>query len=464
MKKILSYRFIFALILSFFFTGCKKEWFDVKSDSLLVVPSSLKDFQALLDNDLFNSQGVALGEIASDGHFMTDAVFQRRGSIEKNAYTWSHDVPYISVSDWLSDNGNGFGAYKVIYNSNLILGGLIKLQKDGAEYNNVKGQALFHRGRCFYELSQVWAPPYLETTANSSLGIPLRLESDINIPSTRSTLRQTYDQIISDLTLAAALLPVTSLYKTRASKPAAFALLARTYLSMQDYKRAGLYADSCLKLYNTLIDFNTRSTTSSNPFEIFNPEVIFHESMANYSGLTSRASLLIDPMLYALYDNNDLRLNIFFIKNNTTGNITFKGNYTGSILQFSGISTNELLLIRAECFARNGKVVEAVQDLNGLLKTRWKKVNGITTYVDQVATDSEDALRIILKERKKELIIRGQRWTDLRRLNGDNRFKETITRIINGKTYVLEPGSYKYTFPIPDDVIQLSGMKQNIGW
>jgi hypothetical protein len=458
MKKILTPWF--GIILVFIFTSCKNEWFDLKSDSTLVVPSSLKDFQALLDNDLFNGNGVALGEIASDGHYITDAVFQTRGNTERNAYTWSNGLPYENVGDWISSSASLGGAYRVVYYSNLILDGMNKLSPSDLTYKNVKGQALFHRARCFYAVSQVWAPPYLEGSPNSEYGIPLRLEADINILSVRSTIQQTYGRVIDDLTSAAALLPVKPLYKTRASKPAAFGLLARVYLSMENYKMAGLYADSCLQLYNTLIDFNSKSVTSTLPFEIFNPEVIFHERMTNYS-LLGRASLLIDSSLYSLYAANDLRLSLFFIKNNTTGNVTYKGSYSGtSALLFCGISTSELYLIRSECSAREGKVAEAIKDLNRLLVTRWK--TGL--FVPKSASSVEEALIAILNERKKELLCRGLRWTDLRRLNRDPRFTVTLTRTISDKTYILEPGSHQYTFPIPDDVIQISRISQNPGW
>ncbi len=101
-----------------------------------------------------------------------------------------------------------------------------------------------------------------------------------------------------------------------------------------------------------------------------------------------------------------------------------------------------------------------MNDLNTLLQNRWRT----GTFVPFTASNADDALMQILTERRKELVLRGIRWQDLRRLNKEDRFKITITRTIAGNTYSIEPNSYKYTFPIPDDVIQLSGMKQNPGW
>jgi starch-binding outer membrane protein, SusD/RagB family len=67
-------------------------------------------------------------------------------------------------------------------------------------------------------------------------------------------------------------------------------------------------------------------------------------------------------------------------------------------------------------------------------------------------------------ERKKELLFRGLRWTDLRRLNKESNLASTISHVYNGTSYSVIPNSYQYTFPIPLDIIQLSGIQQNPGW
>jgi len=445
--------------------SCRKEnWYDIKSDKKLTVPTTLKDMQALMDNPLvFSIAAPAMGEAASDGHYLNDARALALTGYNFNAYTWSHEQPNIAVIDWIQAPSNG--SYERVYYANLVLEGLMKIIPKNTEeqtlLKNVKGQALFHRANAFFELAQIFTPPYNIETAISKLGLALRLESDVNIPSTRSTLKQTYDQIINDLTLAKDLLPVTPLAKTRPCKPAVYALLARIYLSMEDYELAGINANLCLELYNTLINYSAlNSTTTANPFSSYNPEVIFHNTRIAIPAVTF-TNLLIEDSWYKAYSDNDLRKKIFFNRNATTGLITYKGTYSGVGYSncFSGLATDEVYLIRSECYARAGKVIESMADLNTLLKTRW-----LGTYVNLTALDKEDALIKVLEERKKELILRGLRWVDLRRLNRDPRFAITITRTFGGKTYTLEPNSYKYTFPIPDDIIEMTKMEQNEGW
>src|SRR4030095_5180819 len=125
--------------------------------------------------------------------------------------------------------------------------------------------ALFFRSYAFYNLLQVFAKPYSIDSANLHWGIPLRLDADFNKPTTRATLKQSYDQLIADTKYAITLLSNQQSFKTRPSKTAGYALLARTYLSMSDYNNAFTYADSALQLNNTLLDFNTLNGAATNP-------------------------------------------------------------------------------------------------------------------------------------------------------------------------------------------------------
>jgi len=448
----LKYLFFFSILI----ISCKKDWLDKKPNKNLTVPQTLKDFEAMLDNTTLNNvSGLSLGEVGTDEFYVLESRWQLGfDDYLINAYTWAHDRPYKGIFDWIY-------SYQAILVSNVIMEGIDKIktnESDIEQWSRIKGGALFTRAYRFYELSQAFAPVYDESSASSDLGIPVRLESDISIPAVRSSNKKVYEQIISDLQIAKELLPIIPLIKTRPSKPAVFALLSRVYMSMQDYVNAGVYADSCLKLYNTLIDYNSLPTTA-NFIGIFNDEVIYHLVSASYNIMTTSAR--IDTTLYNSYDSSDLR-KIIFLKKNADGTIVFKGNYNNTNTPlFFGLATDEMYLIRAECRARSGDLANALNDLNTLIKKRWKNSAQYTPYV---ATTPQQVLGYILSERRKELIMRGQRWLDLRRLNKESQFSTTLKRTIGGNTYTLPPNSFKYVLPIPDDVILLSGMQQNLGW
>jgi hypothetical protein len=50
---------------------------------------------------------------------------------------------------------------------------------------------------------------------------------------------------------------------------------------------------------------------------------------------------------------------------------------------------------------------------------------------------------------------------DLRRLNTDPVRAQTLRRTVGEEVFELQPGSLRYTFPIPDSEISLNGLEQN---
>lgn len=434
--------------------ACKKDWLDAKSNKALVVPTTIEDMQALLDNDgkMLQNQ-ICLSEIGSDDCFLPyESWTALPAGSEKAVYTWDKDI-YAGFpgTDWIN-------VYGKIFIANVALDGINKIvpnSGNSAVWRSVKGIALFHRAFNHFDLSNHFAVPYNTATASSDLGIPLRLSGDINEKIERKSNQVVYDQIVNDLKLAANLLPAANNYPTRPTKASAYGLLAHCYLNMHDYDNALLYADSSLQINNTLIDYNTISPTTSTPFPQLNKETLFFSISRAPSNLRP-TYLAVDQSLYDSYGNNDLRKVLFFTQ--TNGYIRIKGTYNGTAAApFGGLAIDEMYLIKAECLARKGVAADALKVLNDLLRTRWK--SGV--YPEYSTANSEEALRIILTERRKELVFRGIRWQDLRRLNTDARFQTTLQRNLNGQLYTLKPNHPNYTLPIPDAEIELSRIQQN---
>jgi tetratricopeptide (TPR) repeat protein len=450
-KISILYIAVFSIAL---FSACKKDWLDAKPSKALVVPTSISDYQTLLDNEIqMNSNAPGLGVVSDDNLRVTDATYLGLSQQERNAYTWG------ATENFYGSDGNGdwYYAYSRILDDNVVLDGIKTLTPDPSPqsaFNNVNGSALFYRSLDFYNLAQEFCKPYVNATAVTDLGLPLRLSSNVNLSVNRSSLQQTYDQIISDLLKALPMLPIAPSYPTRPSKPAAFGLLSRVYLAQENYSKALLYADSCLQLHNSLLDYNQLSKTATNPVTRFNKEVIFHYTLSGYLAFRTNR-LIVDAALYQSYATNDLRKSIYFIT--ISGNTSFKGSYNGNLSFFAGLATDEMYLNRAECSARAGNTTGAMNDLNRLLKSRW--VTG--TYSNMIAPNADAALSLILAERRKELCFRGLRWTDLRRLNRDTRFQTAITRAIAGQTYTLLPNSPRYVLPLEQMEIITGGLIQN---
>lgn len=437
------------LLFAICFVGCEK-FLDQKPDQKLAVPSTLDDLEALLNNyETLNIRYPEAGEIASDDYYVTDATYGNLNDRERNFYSWQK---YDDIGgDWSVP-------YRNIFNANVILESLDQIHSPEKErVDKIKGSALFLRSFNHFALSQIFCVPYNEATAEEDAGIPLRLNSDVSITPTRATVAATYESIVADLKEAVQLLPAIATVKYLPGKAAAYGLLARVYLSMRDYENAGACADSSLQLYHVLLDYNNIDSNAFAPFPQFNDEVIYDaRTLVAVILIQSRAK--VDSSLYALYDTNDLRKSAFF-REYDDGSHAFKGGYTGSTSPslFTGIATDELYLVRAECEARKGAVASALNDINTLLADRYKT----NTFVPLSTTDANELLDTILTERRKELLYRALRWTDLRRLNLETGHSRIIYRKINGKVLSLLPGSPRYTFEIDRNSINLSGLKQN---
>ncbi|MDP9078834.1 MAG: RagB/SusD family nutrient uptake outer membrane protein [Bacteroidota bacterium] len=436
--------------------ACKKGFLDQRPNKALLVPSTVADLRALLDNTLVFNTTPGLTLVADGDFYTTNTAYQSFSlDMERNSYTWAKDIfAAVPAPDWNIP-------YQQIFYANVVLEGVSKLAADtSAERRAVQGTALFSRAYALFNLAQEFAAPYTAATANSAPGVPVRLSSDVNLHIQRGNVQQAYNQVIADLNAARSLLPATTAYKSRPTAAAAQALLARVSLSMGNYPLAARYADSVLAGNPPLIDYNTLNAASTRPFPRAlpdgNDEVLYYSVLVSYSFNSSAAQTFIDSGLYRSYDVNDLRKGLFY-RELTPGNFKFKGNYAGTLQLFSGLATDELYLISAECRARAGKAQAALDRLNTLLAKRWRS----ETFVPLVAADAPAALRLVLTERRKELPARNLRWSDLRRLNTDPAFAVTLDRTILGGVYSLAPGSKRYVFPIPDEEIRLEGLQQN---
>jgi hypothetical protein len=432
-------------------SSCQK-YLDQKPDKSLVVPETIQDLQAILNNTAtMNASNPFSGEIASDDSYMVTADWQARTTTEQQAYIWGKDLFNDNErNDWSL-------SYTAIYYANVVLDELAKDKYNTAsqaDKNNIRGQALFFRAWYNYQLLQLFAKPYDAATATTDLGIPLRLSSDLNIPTKRSSIAVCYEQLNNDLVESSTLLPITQPYLTLPNKMAAQALLAKVHLLKGQYQTANNLAQQALQTNNTLLDYNQLTTTASAPIARFNAETIFFSAMI----VTSSLSIVgkIDSTLYNSYPTNDLRKVIYF-KTNTDGSVSFKGSYDGSARLFNGIARDELYLIVAETYARLGDTDNALSYLNQLLIKRWKT----GSFVPVTATTTAMALDRILQERRKELLLRGIRRTDLRRLNKEAAYATTLTRIVDNQTYTLPPNDTRYTMPIPVAIVQLTGIEQN---
>ncbi len=447
------------LILS----SCNDSFLNIRHDVSIQNPSTLMDYQALLDGAgkmNLGSPGV-LGHLGSDDFIVSnDNAWISYGTIsayQQRAYVWDDmifDTDDVDL-DWNS-------AYSRIMTANMVLDGLDKMpvaERDSKEGRTVASAAKFYRALTYFQLAQIYCPYYEKDASDGQgLGLPLRKEADVTIPSTRSSLKETYAFMLSDLQDCIGNLPAEASSKFRPDEQALYALMARVFLQIKDYPNAYEYADRALAMGVELLDFNTVDAGKVYPFPMdygtTNGEVLFFSSSFMVTML-NRARMQVSPELLALYGEGDLRKEVFYTQG-TAGNLYFRGSYYGELPFFVGLGAAELYLVKAECLARDREYSQALELLDELRRYRFKEEEFI-----ELAMPNGDVLRYVLDERRREMAFKGLRWSDLRRLNTESQWTKQIVRTIGAENYILEPNSNKYTWPIPQNVIDMTGMAQN---
>lgn len=442
-----------TLILLFILVGlvsCKK-YLDLKPDKKLTVPSSLKDLQALLDNNvIMNSKSATYDITSADDHFIPLPIYASMSLNQRKAYIWEN-FEYGYFNDWAL-------LYDRIYYANVVLKGVEGIKRNilnAPQWDNVKGGALVYRASSFLKAAWIFSKAYDTEKSNDDYGIVLRTDPDFDQVLKRSSVSETYAKIIEDLMASIPLLPEKPVHVMRPSKQAAYGLLARTYLSMRSYDSAFKYSNLCLSIGNELLDYNSIDAASVFTFRPFpNKEILFH-LQADLGFYFTGVNVRVDSLLYQSYHDNDIRKKAFFRQQEN--GYQFKGTYVGNFgSPFTGIATDEMYLTRAECYARLGDLDKSMQDLNRLLSHRFLA----GTFTSLQASTKEEALNLVLTERRKELLFRGLRWMDIKRLNKEG-YGISIERNINGEIFILRPDENRFALPLPMDIITLTGIPQN---
>lgn len=445
MKKI-----FFALLLAGSFSSCQ-DYLNVQPKQLFI-PTTIQDYEELSSNPSYKSNSNGYLERLSDGSFVTDAnVKAGINGASSKMYIWASEYYLNTESD-----GAWNGSYNNIYNTNIILQNLDAI-KDGTPDRKkiIKGNALCNRAYAYLNLVLLYAPYYNEATAATELAVPLVIIPDLEAKAKRATVKDIYDLILSDLTEALPLLPEQAQNVYRNNRATAHGILARVYLNMGQYEKAAENAGEALKYNNTLFDFNTVSFQNPDrpalgwakvPLQYEHPEMIGYFATSFGSILTGT---YISPDLLQTVDKKDLRLKFGWSTTDLQG-APVKEPYPMYIraeLNYN-IAVPEMMLIIAEAHARANRVDQALLQLNTLRKKRFAPED----YKDLTAANKDEALKLVINERRIELFGKGLRWFDMKRLDKDPQFAKTYTRANTYQEFKLEKGSPNFVSQIPANV------------
>ncbi|MBN8650481.1 MAG: RagB/SusD family nutrient uptake outer membrane protein [Cytophagales bacterium] len=365
----------------------------------------------------YASDNVTLSGTTTDPLFFA-ATRQHFPAMENATYVW-----YI--------------AYKMINAANQN----IESAEEGSSAANdyLLGENYFMRALAQFDLLRLFAKPYSHGTDNK--GIILRLNSASPDLQARATVGESYDQVVADLLKAAQLMANgTSRGNEYASKEAAWALLSRAYLYMENHAKTIEYATLAIESPNFQLE------TTANYLELFHNTYTSNESilvmkhlLPDDKGLASIGSMYLTDLIGwgEVYQSEPLRnlmsqhsqdvrstLVVPQLANDGVTVVTRNGipkyfitkfSYQDDIITLSSphvLRLAEMYLNRAEAYAKDGQNQKALDDIN-VIRTRAGLSASLYTLANlQGATT---VLGAVLQERRLELAYEGHRAIDLYR-------------------------------------------------
>ncbi|MFX1704023.1 RagB/SusD family nutrient uptake outer membrane protein [Chitinophaga sp. CC14] len=443
---------ILVIIMAGSISSCTK-FLDVKPKGKLI-PSEVADFDHLLDNSniaqwvfIDNNTGCNLGYLTdnlslSDGIGNINYKANNHPNIDRYwAYVFRQPYKNPSTSDYFWD----WGTYRsMAYFNNVIDGvrAIPNLSTENQQYaKTVVAQALVNRAWSYFITTLVYGPVYKPGAPNDTKTIPYVTSADMGAPlPDLSTQEQAFAQVQNDVLTALPDMPEVTNWPSRPNKTAAHALLAYYHLFTQKYDSVVYYANLAWTAASKggtdklIYDYNSFSWTD--PTNLINSTIKGPDNFL--SAANSRENLLYRNLdagagrssssypsdeVIALYDQaNDLRFKYFFLTapgyKTTYNNVVYDdGNriqyYRGSKTNMTaGFSYPELLLMRAEGYARTNQLAAAIDDLNTLRRYRYK------TGTPTLPVGSKDeVIQQVLDERRRELPLGSfKRFLDLKRL------------------------------------------------
>lgn len=487
--KITSY-LKYILLASIFSLSACQDFTELDPKNVLAANlalQNLEDFNSVLGgaydvmqgNSYYGSDYSMLPDILSDNLKVT--------SENRNFYIFQRDWGYSSTDDP--------GMWAVLYamqnRVNTVISNIGAFRDENPQkHNRILAQALSLRAMIHFDLLRYYGLNYSRNDETPQGGVVVVTEVlSPEAQPIRNTVKETYDQIYADLTDAEALYAdIDEAINESAGErhymdlTAMKALRARVSLYAQDWADAIAYASDVIAEVPlaSAADFPTMWTDDS-----FGGENIMSVPYSSAEGGFDVTNILWGPNDPALplnggesqftysdnlignYTATDVRFTSW-VANSPAGKTytyiqrKYPNDDAGIFSDFKVFRAGEMYLILAEAYFRQGDNVNARNFLNTLREARDPS---LTVPVGQPAANIGLFIEL---ERRKELVLEGHRWFDIRRYRdiagsteSQNVSRDPNDDVLATRTSVPEPRLF--ILPIPQDEIFANPNIQQVG-
>jgi hypothetical protein len=491
-------RTVFSLIFSFslvIMSGCG-DFLDEVPDNRVSL-NNLEKAAQLLTN-AYSDASYAFTDWMTDNVAYTRGVNLRTNHIE--SYTWEDETTDATEQDTPTFFWNS--TYNAIAHANEVLAILDELEtnteEEEARRQAVRSEALLTRAYSHFMLVNLFAKHYDKQKASSDLGVPY-----VDTPETifiktykRNTIKEVYDRIEEDMLMGIELVDdgfFANSGKYHFNRNAALAFASRFYLFKGEH-------DKCIEYCNLLFGNDptpfVRDLTSneflnaSSSIEGFaqlysSPDLPGNLLLMRKISLVQRTDFGHGPTrtLYNdLFSANpfpsttDERENPALIKGE---NALFPIRYQ-SLFQRSSLNSNvgtpyhihiafrgeEVLFNRMEAYVELNRINDAIQDMQIILDRRYSGQSITLTMElireafgvsDNPFVSNKFVMDIYVQlERRKEFIVQGLRWFDIKRFE-----LEVEHNLVDGSIISLEDNDRRKVLQIPASAIEVGKLLPN---
>lgn len=442
-----NHTLFFLLVLVFIqATSCKK-YLDEKPNNLIAASDAIVDAataRAAITGAYDRVQGYYASSYPTLGVMPADNVIFN-GTLSEYLQLDQNAIPADNVITVAAYQG----IYRAINSANSVIAavpGVTDPLLTTAEKNKILGEAYFIRALGYFDLGRGWSGVQLQLKPTTELSGLKGIK--------RSTLEQTYDQVLADLNQAEQLLPEDAATRNRAQKSAARALRARLYLYRKQWAEAE--ADASQVIANTkyalvqpykafftapflsaesVLELSYSANDKNNYWNLWYP-----------SSAGGQYTLKPSDALVAKLNNpqaGGTRNALIAGSGNSVYGVLY--NTTSSSIDPSYlIRIAELYLIRAEARAQQNKLAGAAADLNA--------VRARAGVPPVTAVSQTQLLRAIEDENSLEFAFEAHRWFDL------------VRTARAGEVLGVTNTQY-WLFPIPNsDILSDPDVTQNPGY
>lgn len=463
-NKIAKIGIVLSTVAVFFLSSCEAYLGTIPKGEK--IPQTFEDYNAFIrykENHFFDNQQQM--NVLNEA-FKTPSVLSSNELIRIN-YMWDEkaDRKIQENSMQTSTNTSTYAyCYQGIAHWNLIIEDADKLTEcTQSQREELMSQAKVLRAMAYFHLVNYYADQYTAENARTTRAVPLITSADVGEASPQVTLEELYQFMLSDLTESSiSLLPEKGETLFHPTKGAGYAMLARIYMQMSDYENASKYAQRALDINSTLYDWLPYYLENKERYDdpadyyqdypsvaLTNPEnyVFAYSSPNAWSGVYS---IPLDRA--KSFEQGDLRfITKFKFRKYATGD-----RYVSVLsddINGGGPSTPEMYYIKAECLARKGELIEAMDVLNKVRETRI-----LPEFYNPLSAATEaQAIEYIRRDKENEYLQTAITFWEMRRFNKEPQYARTLTKEVDGVTYTLKPDSHLWIMPFSEQIMTNPG-------